>query len=117
MSDIRLEVNMNQFASELSGLQSRTEAAVQTLCDTVARKMESWAKDNARWQNRTGNARQGLTGSAVWQDTTTIWIVVSHSVDYGIWLELAKQRKYAILEEAVEQNKDELMNGLQRLLG
>ena len=39
------------------------------------------------------------------------------TVDYGIWLELAHEKRFAILEEAIEQNKDELIEAYKRLVG
>lgn len=106
------DIHMDDFLGDLAEYNTKFTAAVKTICDTVARKMENWAKDNAIWINRTGNARQGLTGQAIWKDHNTIWVCVCHSVDYGVWLELAMGRKYAILEKAVESNKDELINAL-----
>ena len=96
--------------------EEKMRAALYILADTGAKMMEAWAKENAHWVDRTSNARQGLKGSAYW-DKDTIIIVLSHSVDYGVWLELANQRKYAILQQSILSKKDEVMQNYKKLLG
>lgn len=116
MSDsVNWDFDMSAVVTGLDGVESRLQASIKLICDTVAKKMESWAKDNAIWVNRTTNARQGLSGEAIWKDSDTIWICVAHSVDYGVWLELANERRYAILEASIEANKDELIRALKKL--
>lgn len=43
-------------------------------------------------------------------------IVLSHGVDYGIWLELANEKNYAIVEPTVRLNANEIMNGMENML-
>lgn len=97
--------------------ESKLKQAIKILTDSAARKMEAWAKTNAKWVDRTGNARQFIKGEAVWVSNTKIQIALSHNVNYGIWLELAMERKFSILEDAIEQNKDELITAYKRLMG
>ena len=100
----------------LKAYEDKMRSALYILADTGAKMMEAWAKENANWVDRTSNARQGLKGSAYW-DKDTIIVVLSHSVDYGVWLELANQRKYAILQQSILSKKDELINNYKKLLG
>lgn len=78
--------------------------------------MEMWAQYNAKWTDRTGNARQTLTGRSYWADANVIVAEMTHGVEYGIWLELANNRKYAILEDAIEAHKDELMEAWGKVI-
>lgn len=58
--------------------------------------MTAYAKKNAPWTDRTGNARAGLhTDLNVGQNY--VELVVAHSVPYGIWLEVRWSGKYAII--------------------
>jgi len=117
VSGITIDTNsITTLIRNLEERESRLRQAIKILTDAGARKMEAWAKVNARWTDRTGNARQGIKGESMWVDTTKITIALSYSVDYGIWLELAMEKKYAILEEAIEQNKDELIEAYKRLM-
>ena len=70
-------------------------------------KWKTTQKNNRRWTDRTTNARRGLRGRAYWQDSQNIVTAVMHSVNYGVWLELAHNKKYAILEESVRANIEE----------
>jgi hypothetical protein len=105
------------FMSELNTRTERLKQALTILTDVASRKMENWAKENAKWEDRTGNARQGIKGESFWVNEHTITCALSHSVDYGIWLELANEKKYAILEEAIQEHKNELITAYERLVG
>lgn len=115
-----IEVDASTVSMTIEGL-NRTErtlkASLQIVCDAAAKKMEAWAKQNAPWTDRTGNARQGLRGEAFWEDDKNLVCAVMHQKDYGVWLELAHQRKYAILERAIESKKDELIRAYKQLVG
>ncbi len=118
VSGITFDSNsMSTFIADLQNTQSRLKQALTILTDVASKKMANWAKENAKWVDRTSNARQGIKGDAYWISDTVITCALSHSVDYGIWLELANEKKYAILEEAIEQNKDELISAYRTLVG
>lgn len=65
----------------------------------LAAAMEEYAKARAPWQNRTGKARGGLYGYADKIDDGTFIAGVAHGpdVDYGIWLEMRWNGRYAII--------------------
>lgn len=115
--DIDLTWDLSSFRTSVEMYRTRFQTALFILCETVAIKMENYAKEQAIWQDRTGNARQRLQGEARWVGISEIEIAVSHHMDYGYWLELAHQREYAILEEAIEENQDELFRAIKRLIG
>lgn len=88
-----------------------TEQRVQQIGPTIKRAMvaaarrsapqiEGWMRSNAKWIDRTGNARSGL-GAEVQVSTNTVAIVLFHSVPYGIWLEVRWSGRYAIIEPAI----------------
>lgn len=121
MADVSgISVDVGSIQSTLLGLheaESRLKEALRILADTAAKKMERWAKENAKWEDRTTNARQGLRGEGYWEDENNLVVAIMHQVDYGIWLELAMAKKYAILEQALESGKDELIAQYKRLIG
>jgi hypothetical protein len=67
----------------------------------VAPEAEAWMKSNAKWTDRTGNARNGLGAKSV-VNKNQVAIVLYHSVPYGIWLEVRWDGKYAVINPAVE---------------
>lgn len=64
-------------------------------------KVENYARSNAPWADRTGAARSGLTAS-VYEDAGEIVLELAHSVDYGLWLELIQDGRFAIIMPTLE---------------
>ena len=116
-NDIDLQWDMKEFEESITFIQTRFQTSILILCEVAAAKMEEYAKDEAIWIDRTSNARQKLIGQAYYVPMDQVQIAVSHQMDYGIWLELAHGRDYAILETAIEENIDELLNSIKRLIG
>src|SRR5665648_150147 len=58
----------------------------------------NYAKTNYRWIPRTGYAHGSIHGGFFWESPTVLKAYVAHSASYGIFLELANDRHYAILE-------------------
>lgn len=77
--------------------------------------METWAKQNAPWQDRTGDARERLHATV--EETGPIGtIVLSHGVDYGIWLEVAHSGAYAIIAPAIDYWAPIVFRDIQRMM-
>jgi hypothetical protein len=58
-------------------------------------------KSNAKWTDRTGNARQGLNAD-VQVSTNNVAIVLYHTVPYGVFLEVRWGGRYAIILPAMQ---------------
>lgn len=64
---------------------------------------EEFARNNAPWTDRTGNARSGLHADVnVIDQGKAFELIVAHSVNYGIWLEVRFSGKYAIIQPTVD---------------
>lgn len=88
---------------------------VEQLANFFAAKFASYARANARWRDQTGNARQGLR-AFVERTATYVAIYLTHSVDYGKWLELRFGGRFAIIMETLQVHYAELMAALRRLV-
>lgn len=77
----------------------RIHAAVRALARRIAPQLEAWAKENARWQDRTGNARQTLHTEVEEIANEMVEIILAHGVDYGQWLELSR---FGVVSEALD---------------
>ncbi|MGY0692621.1 HK97 gp10 family phage protein [Virgibacillus sp. FSP13] len=64
----------------------RKKAALYALAENFAGHMESYAKQNASWVDRTGHARQSIHGG-VEESGDEVTIYLSHGVQYGRYLE------------------------------
>ena len=112
--ELIFKIDISEVVEGLDAL--RVTAAIQMYCETVSKVFEKYAKENRPWTDRTSRARQGLTG---YVETTVsgFKIVIAHTVDYGLWLELAHEKKYAILEPTVRLKSTEALSGLKTLFG
>lgn len=66
--------------------------------ERIAKNMETYAKEHAPWQDRTGDAREYLQGFAQHDEgeqTSTAYL--SHGVPYGLWLEIMNGGEFAII--------------------
>ena len=110
--------------AKLDFWQLMVNAGLTGLGNMYARQVENYAKEKAPWQPVrkpkkpspfTGHARQSLFGTVYW-DKNKMFVAISHSVSYGVYLELAHKRKYKILEEAVQSGKEGFFNAARTIL-
>lgn len=100
----------------LARLEAGTRLRVNRLLRTTAVRWEALAKTQAPWTNRTGMARATLHADATMNGMGGE-IVLSHGMDYGIWLEIANGGRYQVIDPTMQVMVAELENGLQGLLG
>ncbi|OAA93007.1 hypothetical protein [Clostridium coskatii] len=123
-------------------VNNRMRSAVGVYCDSAGKKMEGYAKNNAPWKNRTGNARQTIKGGFKWEDESKCSAYVAGNMEYSPYLELAHAKgkstdnevgmevspsfaqlelgnegKYAILRPTVRKLTPEVITGMANLLG
>ena len=97
----------------------RGENFISDLTTYYALQGEGYAKVNARWTDRTGNARGGIVGQA---DNSGArrghWeIHLAHSVSYGIWLEVRFGGRYAIIRPTLERIAPQYWRDASQLMG
>jgi hypothetical protein len=71
-------------------------------------KVELYARSNAPWSDITGMARQGLTAS-VYQDGGEIVLELAHTEEYGYWLEVIQDGRFAIIMPTLETLAPEII--------
>jgi hypothetical protein len=77
------------------------EGAIEEVVEHYAGEVQDYAQENAPWSDRTGAARDGLTAEAS-SHGTTHEIVLYHTEEYGIWLEIRNSGEYAIILPTLE---------------
>ncbi len=108
-------IKFNKDNFDLVGAAMKQKAALAIYADTAAKKMEGEAKSKAPWIDRTSNARQSISGNHGW-DGKTLKIVLSGGMNYSVYLELAYEKRYAILVPTIERNAPEILRGYQKLV-
>ncbi|RDY22880.1 hypothetical protein CHF27_011210 [Romboutsia maritimum] len=104
-----------QLFRNLAEQQIKTRAALGLFADTSAKTLENEAKNNHPWEDRTYQARNRLKGDYEWQGNL-LRISLSHGVDYGIYLELCNEGKYAVITPTINKCSPKIMRGLDRIL-
>lgn len=92
----------NTLSEIVSGIKKQADSALNSVCETGAERMENYAKKNAPWTDRTGNARRTLEGFTD-VDRHTRYIGVCGNMEYSPSLEMLYGKKYAILYPAVQE--------------
>lgn len=116
MAKDMFDMDLSGLISGLNQLDRKTEFALDEFCERAAQGLEDYAKRNRKWTDRTGEARRRLTGKT-FKVKKGRRIELSHGVDYGIWLEMANERKFAIIEPSIEQyGTKQIMPGFEKFM-
>jgi hypothetical protein len=89
--------------------------ALNVVMQTRANDILAWMKDNAPWQDQTGNARRTLFTQVI-QGLTDVTILLSHGMYYGFWLEVKWAGRYSIISPALDHWAPIIMQDLQKLV-
>ena len=105
------ELNITGISEMIEKL-SLTGAAAMTASRAAARQiageLEAYAKGNHPWSVRTGNTNQSTKGTVVEPEENILEIVLSAGMDYDVFLELAREGKWAWLWPAIIANEDRI---------
>lgn len=107
-----LEENMKK----LKQFTPKLKAALALDAQNIASEMEQWAKQNIVWKDRTSHARQFLKTTVTWKNSNELMIAISHHVDYGVYLELCNEGKYAILEKSIQEYVPQFQKGWKKIV-
>lgn len=94
--------------NKLRTFNARADRFITAATAYHATQAVSFARQNAQWTDRTGNARNGLFARAE-RDAPVYRIVIGHSVPYGVWLEVRWSGRYQIIRPTVDHEGPELM--------
>lgn len=105
-----IKANIDRFGNDVI---RKAEMALEY---TIA-ESENEAKRKAPWTDRTGNARNSITGSGPMTNGGAIVAGLSIGVFYGKYLELSNQGKYRVLWPTLEGfSRQSLLSNLRSIL-
>jgi len=112
---VGIRFDARQLSSALEKAEDKTQIAIKMYASEGAKKFQNYAKKHRPWTDRTGRARQSLTG---WVETFSdkVRIHIGHGVDYGVYLELSHEKRYAILQPTVNAMSGEVLEGFKELI-
>ena len=105
----------SDMLKHLATMESRVPMAIYMYAQTAAQKLEGSAKKHAPWTDRTGHARQRLN-CKVEAVEKGYQLVLAHGVDYGKWLELAHEKRFATIEPTIKREGPNILKGFEHLL-
>lgn len=116
MAGSTITVDVKEVAQNLKKFDQTIQAQLQVVGSTISGNMESYAKANHPWTNRTSSAQNQLKGDFKVSDNE-MDISIAHGVTYGYYLETRKDfnGKYAILEKARDSEINNFKNMLRNL--
>lgn len=80
---------------------ARTASNVAEAMEQGKYEVETYARYNAPWADRSGEARAGLTAS-VYLESGEVVLELFHEAEHGYWLELIQDGAYAIIMPTLE---------------
>lgn len=104
-----------EMLQRLTTYGQNVKLAQHRVAEYFAPIVETEAKQNAPWTDRTGNARQGLHGFVEDLSASVVAITLAHGVSYGIFLELRNQGRYAIIMPTLEANYQPVYDMLKEI--
>lgn len=105
----------NTIAVAIGKLPFAVRGRLEQRLQARAVQAEAHAKVTAPWSDRTGAARNGIRGTAEVTGSRAE-LVLSHAVDYGVWLELANRGRFATIIPQMVQTIADVKGDLRGLL-
>lgn len=96
MAKVSVKYDDKRLRRNAGNLNRNVRRNLSLIVDRRAAITTGDLKTQARWTDRTGAARAGLFAIPI-HGRTYEEIYMAYSVTYGIWLEIAHDRKYAII--------------------
>lgn len=105
----------NPLAKNIRVFDVSLREAVWRVVQHGANEGQNYMRSNAPWTDRTGAARGGLFGRA-FREGNGYRIVYYHTAPYGIWLEVANDGNYRIIEPTLQVMGPQIMARLQAVM-
>ena len=108
---------MDELFQQMSNYTKKVEYALVQVATYFKAVFETYAKQNASWQDQTGNARQTLHGWVDEISSDTVELYLSHGVEYGKWLEIRKAGELGIIWPTIQAHLQAIGDMLKGIFG
>lgn len=108
-------IDLDSLDYNLRHFDDRARAAIKKTLQYQAPRSENYMRTNAPWTDRTTNARNGLFAQELDVNQDSWLLLLSHTVHYGIWLEIRNSGQYAIIRPSWLKANKEVMQLLSKL--
>lgn len=111
-----LEYDSSSLKNNLDKMSVKLGAVLLMYSATKASELQAKMKLNRPWTDRTNMAKVLLNAKVSQPDKNTIRITLAHGVEYGIWLELAHGKNYAIIAPTIRDEGPRIVEDLGNLM-
>ena len=111
-----LDYDSSSLKKNLDKMGAKLGALILMYSATKAQTIEAKMKINRPWTDRTNMAKVTLRARVSQPDSNTVRITLSHGVSYGIWLELAHGKNYAIIAPTITEEGPRIVEDLNDLM-
>ena len=112
----QLNYNESTLKKNLDNMSEKLGAVILMYAATKASELQSKMKINRPWTDRTNMAKATLNAKVSQPDSNTVRITLAHGVDYGIWLELANEKRYAIVAPTIREEGPRIVEDLNNIM-
>lgn len=112
----KFNYDQSTLSSGIDTMASKIGSVVLMYASTKAIDIEAKMKQNRPWTDRTGMAKATLNTKVSQPNSNKVRITLAHGVEYGIWLELAHERNYAIIGPTLEQEGPRIIADMDNLM-
>ncbi len=105
-----------EFNRALDWEIQRKMAAVAALAQVHSALGEAHMKTTALWTDQSGMARKGLKARVDLKPGQYVVIILSHSVEYGVYLELSNSGRFSILRPTALRLSKEFFDDVEKVL-
>lgn len=112
----KLDYSSSSLGKNLDKMSLKLGAVVLMYSATKASELQAKMKINRPWTDRTGMAKAMLNAKVSQPDSNLVRITLTHGVDYGVWLELAHGKNYAIIAPTIRDEGPRIVDDLNNLM-
>ena len=112
----QLDYDKSTLKKNLDEMSVKLGAVVLMYASTKASELQGKMKLNRPWTDRTRMAKALLTAKVSQPSKQLVRITLAHGVEYGIWLELAHEKNYAIIAPTVREEGPRIVQDMDNLM-
>ena len=114
--NLKLDYENSSLSKNLDKMSEKLGAVILMYSATKASELQAKMKVNRPWTDRTGMAKALLNAKVSQPSKEVVRITLAHGVDYGIWLEFAHGKNYAIIAPTINEEGPRLVEGLNNIM-
>jgi hypothetical protein len=116
MMALAFKYDESSLGKNLQALPGRVSGVLVMYAETIVPELQAKMQVNRPWFDRTGMAKATLRASVSTPRPEVVRITLSHGAEYGIWLELANEKRFAIIAPTIRMEAPRVIEGLQGIM-